>query len=216
MPSNQEVPQGGDNAFSAWLGRQRGGAGSHWTLLQSGCGMGSPGCTLGRSAVKYKVFLLSLLKCILSFFGMQLPWAEHNLNNLWSIAVISASLLRHGSGMVWRDGNHKSGLPHLEWIFSIFVPVLQKWCEMIRTVLVDDVCQVSFQLFSLWKACFVFWLGWNNYPSRGTKKVTEFYNPLANLLRSVEFSYLSPLSWPYRKYVCLTLIMISLRVGDTH
>lgn len=32
MPSNQQVPQGGDKAFTAWLGRQRSGAGSHWTL----------------------------------------------------------------------------------------------------------------------------------------------------------------------------------------
>lgn len=30
MPSNQEIPQGEDKTFTAWPGRQRDGAGSHW------------------------------------------------------------------------------------------------------------------------------------------------------------------------------------------
>lgn len=83
MPSNQEISQGKAKTFTAQLGRQRGGVSSHWGFA-FGVDMewDAPGCLLGRSAVKYKVFLLSLLKCILSFFGMQLPWAEHNSNNL--------------------------------------------------------------------------------------------------------------------------------------
>lgn len=31
-----------------------------------------------------------------------------------------------------------------------------------------------------------------SYPNHGIEKVRDFYNPLANLLRSVKFSYLSP------------------------
>lgn len=79
MPSNQEIPQGEDKTCTAWLGRQRGGAGSHWDFANRvDVEWDAPDCALGRPAVKYKVFLLSLLKCILSFFGMQFPWAEHN------------------------------------------------------------------------------------------------------------------------------------------
>jgi len=33
-----------------------------------------------------------------------------------------------------------------------------------------------------------------SYPSHRIKKMRDFCNPLANLLRSVEFSYLSPVS----------------------
>lgn len=165
--------------------------------------------------MKYQVFLFSLLKCILSFFGIQLPWAEHNSNNLWFLAVISASLLGHSSGMVWRDGNHKSGLPHLEWIFSIFIWNLFR--NDVKSVLVDELHHVSFHsygkyvVFSDLAQTIHF-----SYPSHGIKKVRDFYNPLANSLRTVEFFYLSPLSWPYRKYGFLMLIVISLRVGDTH